>query len=202
MTAKREALRAKLIESAEKRMKTNGLTGLRARDITKDAGCALGGLYNAFGDLDELVLHVNARTLDRLSAEIEAARDGLAPQAALLSIAHGYTRFARENRALWDALFDHKLAEGTQAPDWFREHQRGVMAHVVAALADLQPDMPEAVLHLRARTYFSAIHGVVAISLQERFVGLPGDDLEAEIERLVGDILAGSLRASAASAVP
>jgi len=31
---------------------------------------------------------------------------------------------------------------------------------------------------------------------------VPGDDLEAEIERLVGDILAGSLRASAASAVP
>lgn len=196
MTAKRDALRAKLINAAEKRMRENGLTGLRAREITKDAGCALGGLYNAFGDLDELVLHVNARTLDRLSAEIETAREGLAPKDALLSIARAYASFARANRTLWDALFDHKLAEDAEAPDWFRIHQRGVMAHVVATLAAFHPDLPEETLHLRARTYFSAIHGIVAISLQGRFVGLPGDHLDAEIERFVGYILAGSLHSS------
>lgn len=202
MTAKRDALRAKLIEAAEKRMRTNGLTGLRARDITKDAGCALGGLYNAFGDLDELVLHVNARTLDYLSVEIAAAREGLSPRDALLAIALAYARFARSNRPLWDALFDHKLAEGAEAPDWFRTHQRGVMAHVVSALNAFQPDLPETTLLLRARTYFSAIHGVVAISLQGRFVGLPGDDLESEISRLVGYILEGSLGASQSGANP
>jgi len=192
MTAKRDALRAKLIDAAENRMKANGLTGLRARDITKDAGCALGGLYNAFGDLDELVLHVNARTLDSLSEAIATARDGLAPKDSLLAIALAYARFARENRTLWDALYDHKMPEGTEAPDWFRTHQRGVMAHVVGDLAALELNLPEETLHLRARTYFSAIHGIVAISLQGRFVGLPSDQLEAEIERIVGYILAGS----------
>jgi len=160
------------------------------------AGCALGGLYNAFGDLDELVLHVNARTLDSLNEAIASARDGLAPKESLLAIALVYARFARENRTLWDALFDHKMAEGTQAPDWFRTHQRGVMAHVVRGLAALEPDLPEETLHLHARTYFSAIHGIVVISLQGRFVGLPSDDLEAEIERIVGYILEGSKNAS------
>jgi len=196
MTAKRDALRTKLIEAAEKRMRENGLTGLRARDITKDAGCALGGLYNAFGDLDDLILHVNARTLDRLSTEIETARGTLAPDAALLSIALAYAKFARANRTLWDALFDHKLDENAETPDWFRTHQRGVMAHVVDALMELQPDLAEQTAHLRARTYFSAIHGIVAISLQGRFVGLPGADLEAEIERFVSDILVGSRNAA------
>ena len=41
MSKKRDALREKLIEAAEKRMEINGLTGLRARDITKDVGLSL-----------------------------------------------------------------------------------------------------------------------------------------------------------------
>jgi len=195
ISAKREALRTRLIDAAEQRMKANGLTGLRARDITSDAGCALGGLYTAFGDIDELVLHVNARTLDHLGQTLGAATEGQAPKDALLTVALEYARFARENRTLWDALFDHKPAEDTEAPDWFRAHQTGVMAHVVRPLAAVQPDLPEESLHLRARTCFSAIHGIVAISLQGRFVGLPGDHLEDEITRLVGYILAGSIDA-------
>lgn len=179
-------------------MQSNGLTGLRARDVTKDAGCALGGLYTAFGDLDDLILHVNARTLDRLSAAMAKAAEGQAPKDALLTIALEYARFADANRPLWDALFDHKPASDAPAPEWFRIHQRAVMRHVVEPLAAMQPDLPEDQLHLRARTYFSAVHGIVSISLQGRFVGLPGDQLEAEITRFVGYILTGSVNAQAA----
>lgn len=196
MSAKRDALRTKLIDAAEQRMRANGLTGLRARDITKDAGCALGGLYNAFGDLDELVLHVNARTLDRLSDEIAKAREGLAPKGALLEIALTYARFAKENRTLWDALFDHKMPDNTDIPDWFRTHQSNVMAHVVGDLTALQPDLSPKKIHIRASTYFSAVHGIVAISLQRRFLGLPSDHLHEEIESFVGYILSDSLGAS------
>lgn len=196
MSAKRDALRTKLINAAERRMRTDGLIRLRARDITKDAGCALGGLYNAFGDLDELVLHVNARTLDHLSDEIAKAREGLPPKDALLAIALTYARFAQENRTLWDALYDHKMPDNADVPDWFRTHQSNVMAHVVGELAALQPDLLEETILIRASTYFSAIHGIVVVSLQGRFLGLPSDHLYKEIERFVGYILSGSLSAS------
>ncbi len=202
MTAKRDALREKLIKAAEKRMREDGLPGLRARDITKDAGCALGGLYTAFGGLDELILHVNARTLERLSIEIAAAREGLDPSDALHAIAKAYARFAKKNRTLWDALFDHTLTEGADAPDWFRMRQQGVMAQVVESLAAFQPDLSGQTLQLRARTYFSAIHGIVAISLQGRFVGLADDALEPEIARFVGYILEGSVAASTRDTTP
>jgi len=192
MSKKREALRERLIEAAEKRMEVNGLAGLRARDITKDAGCALGGLYTAFGDLNELILHINARTLDRLSTALAKAVTDLSPEKALLAIALEYAHFARDNRALWDALFDHNSGEHEPTPDWFKDRQRAVMSHVITPLHILQPSLSEADLHLRARTYFSAIHGIVSISLQGRFVGLPGDHLDAEVSRFVGVILTGS----------
>ena len=58
--ARREDLKGRLIEAAQARIQSSGLAGLRARDITADAGCALGALYTAFADLDDLILHVNS----------------------------------------------------------------------------------------------------------------------------------------------
>ncbi len=40
---KREDLKARLIYAARNRIADHGLANLRARDITQDAGCALGG---------------------------------------------------------------------------------------------------------------------------------------------------------------
>ena len=60
---KRDALRTKIIDLAQKRIAAHGLSSLRARDLAAEAGCALGGLYNMFEDIDALVLEVNARTL-------------------------------------------------------------------------------------------------------------------------------------------
>ena len=52
---KKAELRERLIQAARSRIRENGLSGLRARDITADAGCALGALYTAFEDIDTLV---------------------------------------------------------------------------------------------------------------------------------------------------
>ena len=67
---KREDLRARLIEAARNRIMADGLPALRARDVTQDAGCALGGLYTVFADLDDLVLHVNSLTLQAIEASL------------------------------------------------------------------------------------------------------------------------------------
>ena len=78
--AKREDLKARLIAATRARIEQSGLAGLRARDITKDAGCALGGLYNAFDDLDHLILTVNLETLTLMQEALgEAVADATDP---------------------------------------------------------------------------------------------------------------------------
>ena len=69
----RDDLKKRLIDAAEARIAAGGLRGLKARDVTADAGCALGALYNAFDDLDRLVLQVNSRTLARLGVALAAS---------------------------------------------------------------------------------------------------------------------------------
>ena len=71
--AKRAALKERLIDAAEMVIAQNGLRGLKARDVTAQAGCALGALYNAVQDLDQLVLLVNSRSLARLGAALHDA---------------------------------------------------------------------------------------------------------------------------------
>lgn len=68
--AKRDALRTRLIEVAESELSEHGLQGLKARNVTTKAACALGGLYNVVTDLDELVILVNSRTLARLGDQL------------------------------------------------------------------------------------------------------------------------------------
>ena len=201
MIGKREAKRAdlkdRLVAAARARIEKNGLKGLRARDITADADCALGALYNVFADLDDLILHANYATLMALDATMEAAaQTGDGPEACLRALARAYLQFALDNRNLWNALFEHSLPAGVPTPDWYQAGNAVLFRHVLEPLSVLEPGLSEDMLTTRARTAFAAVHGIVTISLEERFFGLPKDKLAAELDRFVA-VQAAGIRALA-----
>ena len=190
---KRDALRTKIIDLAHKRIAAHGLSSLRARDLAAEAGCALGGLYNMFEDIDALVLEVNARTLADIDHKmIDAVKANPPAPQQLKALAQAYLSFAREHPLSWRALFEHHLPEGRDVPDWYSESLTHLMARIAQPLALLQPDYTPDVLAKRARTMFAAVHGVVSISLDNRFVGLAPDTLDDELEHFVDVLLLGS----------
>jgi len=202
MSGKRETkrgdLRQRLIMAARDRIAAEGLASLRARDVTQDAGCALGGLYTVFRDLDDLVLHVNASTLDRLEADLVAALSPEADPARQLRIlAHGYLAFALAHRNLWAALFEHKVSDGVELPAGHLDKHMFLIQFIARPLAILNPGLGEEDLRIRALTLFSAVHGIISISLEGRFVGIPSARLEAELDAFVALLAAGSATAGA-----
>ena len=189
---RREDLRSRLIEAARARIIAGGLKGLRARDVTSDAGCALGALYNAFADLDDLIMHVNSMTLQRLDAAIGSALgDIVDPGETLKVLARSYLGFAREHEALWRALFDHHLPPDAAQPHWQLAEHEALIEHIVAPLAELQPQLDGKQLRIRGRSLFAAVHGIVSLSLERRFVGIAEADLANEIDQFVGTMVAG-----------
>jgi AcrR family transcriptional regulator len=188
----RDDLRKRLIDAAEARIAVQGLAGLKAREVTSDAGCALGALYNVFEDLDRLILHVNSRSLARLGAALEAAvpKDST-PKQVLLALAQGYVDFALANYQLWSALFNHRLPDGVEAPEWHREEHRVLIAQIIKPLQALRPDLQGVELVRRAKTVFAAVHGVVYLGLTARFVGTPREVLPAEVAALVEAMMRG-----------
>lgn len=183
--AKRADLKARLISAASRRIEESGLANLRARDVTADAGCALGGLYNAFDDLDHLIMVVNLETLSMMETALSEAATANTPREVLKQLAHAYARFAEANRRRWDALFDHHSADGSPAPNWMRAKNADLLTHIAKPLAAINPGASEETLNRRARTYFAAVHGIVSISLQGRFIGLPREALLTELNSVV-----------------
>lgn len=189
---KRENLRTRLIEAATQRIEADGLASLRARDVTQDASCALGGLYTVFSDLDDLVLHVNALTLGVIeqSLALSAMRDS-SPTDRLRNLARRYLDFAVAHRNLWKALFEHRLPDERPPPQWHMEQHLHLMGLIAEPLRDLQPGLGDEERAIRARTLFGAVHGVISISLEGRFIGLPLDRLAKEVDDFVATFAAG-----------
>jgi AcrR family transcriptional regulator len=190
---KREDLRARLLTAATARIEKAGVKGLRARDVTADAGCALGALYTAFHDLDELVIHINSRTLSKLGEALADASHAIGdPGDKLKCLAIAYVAFARENRNLWAALFDHRFPPTASVPQWHMAEQDALVRLIAAPLADLRPGLGEGELAVWSRTFFAAVHGIVSISLEDRFIGIPSGNLETELRRFVDILVAGA----------
>jgi AcrR family transcriptional regulator len=189
---KRDTLKARLIAAAKTRIESSGLAILRARDVTEDAGCALGALYNVFEDLDGLILEVNAQTLAVLDADVEAATTGAGDAGQRLRyLGQRYLAFALAHEKLWRALFELRLANERPLPDWILANQAKLLSHIAKPLAQLQPELNEQELMIRTRTMFAAVHGIVSLSLDNRFVSLATDTLPEEIDRFIGLLLKG-----------
>ncbi|KQU90419.1 hypothetical protein ASD00_03315 [Ensifer sp. Root31] len=186
MTDKRQAkkadLKARLIAAGTDLIREQGLKGLRARDIAERAGAALGGLYTVFDDLDALILRVNSDTLKRLETALNSA---VTPSAEIeetfLNLSLAYLKFALTERNLWAALFEHRMPEGVPVPDWHLAEHAFLIGLIAAPLAPHLPDASAEDVAIRARTFFSAVHGVIAVSLEGRFVGITPELLEREV---------------------
>ena len=71
--ARREELREALLAAVDRTVLAEGYQALRARDLAREVGCAVGAIYNAFPDLDALIFAAKGRTLDLLDRELARA---------------------------------------------------------------------------------------------------------------------------------
>jgi AcrR family transcriptional regulator len=185
---RRDRLREALVAAAEDTIAKGGLSELRARSLAEKAACAVGAIYNAVADLDELVLLANMRTLAALEQELTVARDhgdGAADTteaavAQLVRLAHAYLAFAAAHTPRWRALFDHQMP-GRDIPDWYRDEQHRLFRHVEEPLRILQPRANPKRRALLARSLFSAVHGLVRLGLEEKLQAIPVSALREQI---------------------
>jgi AcrR family transcriptional regulator len=163
--ARREKLKEALVDAASRAIAEQGFGGLKARTLAEEAGCAVGAIYNVVADLDELVLLANARTLASLERSLTAATaNGTGPDWAigqLVTLALTYLEFAASHRRQWQALFDHRLASGSEAPEWYQRELERLFGYV------------------------AAVHGLVALGLEEKLQFIPLPALREQVTTIV-----------------
>ncbi len=189
--ARKAALREKLIDLAEAQIEAEGLISLRARDLAKEAGCAVGAIYSHFDDLHALTLEVNGRTFIRLGAVVGAAvedAEGKAPNERLIAMSHAYLGFAAEHPKLWRALFDVQMSSDGPVPEWYSAAMMRLFRFISEPLAEIFPDFDARELDLMTRTLFSSVHGITLLGLENRISGVPGEQLRTMIRLLLEQV--------------
>lgn len=189
-----EELRELILQAATELIESEGLAGLSAREIARRIGYSPGTLYNVFDNLDDLVLTIEGRMLDRLAAQLrEIGADG-DPQDRLRRLAQAYLRFTHENPRLWNLLFEHHMPASAEVPASYQAKLEGLMARVEDALAPVMGNEDPAALKRAARVLWAGVHGITSLSTTDKLSSISTEAAGPLVDDLVTTYLAGLQR--------
>jgi AcrR family transcriptional regulator len=194
-----QQLRELIVDAAQDIIQVQGLAGLSAREIARRIEYSPGTIYNMFENLDDVVLHVEARVLDALDKRLASIlQDGNSGD-KVGHLAQAYLAFTHEKPRLWNLLFEHHMPANTQLPGWYQQKLELLMGKVEEALAPLFPQGREADRQRAARVLWAGVHGITSLSTADKLSVVTTETANRLVEDLVSTYLAG-LASGAASA--
>ncbi|MCB1873389.1 MAG: TetR/AcrR family transcriptional regulator [Gammaproteobacteria bacterium] len=165
----REEIHEMALSAAEQIVREQGYGGLSARKVAGAIGYTVGTLYLVFDNLDDLILQVNSRTLDRLHAQMLQEQSAHAPaRERLLQLGHSYIRFANEDPHRWGMIFEHRFPPEQETPAWFRVKVERMFALVEARLEPLAGEHSANEIAQAARALWSGVHGICILAITDR----------------------------------
>jgi AcrR family transcriptional regulator len=147
-----------LVLEGHKHLAEVGFARFSAREVAKRIGYSIGTLYNVFGTYDRFIVALNTRTFQLWAKDLRAALDACGGD-RIRCLVENYFRFARMNRNLWLAIYDHHLPADFVMPeeqDWLRSE---LMHIVVREVTVALPVTAQSQAPLLARSLLASVHG-------------------------------------------
>ncbi|WP_342360749.1 TetR/AcrR family transcriptional regulator [Terrarubrum flagellatum] len=195
---RRSRQRTEMARLAVEIVENDGLAGLQARRIAERADCAVGTVYNLFGDLDGVIIAANEETLREIMAACSEALAQMdqagAAEDRLIALARAYASYAEAHPKRFDALFTHRAAADREFPESFTKLTDDLFALLGRVFADATAPMDAHERDVAARALWASVHGIVTLGLQDR-VGLLTRE---EIAPAIGHIVKAAVRGMAA----
>ncbi len=191
------SLKEAIIDSAYQIVLQQGEKHLTMRKLTQDVGCALGMPYKIFSSLDEIILCINARTLDNLYTKLASAHQHNTTQnlySSIHTLADAYVTYAKENPALWKMLFNYTINDEhlIPTPDWYVEKVQKLFTLVENTLREnLTSPMEEQELQITAHCLWSSVHGITTLVIGGTFERTPFSDSDKLLASLLSRYLEG-----------
>ncbi len=186
-----EELRELIIQATTEIVEEDGLEGLSAREIAKRIGYSPGTLYNVFENLDDILLTIEARLLDRLAERLAKTDASGTPQERLKRLTDAYFAFTQERPKLWNLLVEHRLPVGKDLPPWYRAKLECLLTPLEEALAPLIGGKNAGEQKRAARALWAGVHGMTSLSTAAKLAPVTGPASAALVDDLVSTYLAG-----------
>jgi AcrR family transcriptional regulator len=188
----REEIREMALTAAEQIVVEHGYAGFSARKVAAAIGYTVGTLYLVFENIDDLILHINARTLDRLHTKMTDSQiDSEDARNYVLQLGLAYIQFANDDPHRWAMVFEHRLAENRPMPDWYQDKITRMFAMVEEGLEPLSKQRPRHEITQAAGALWGGVHGICILALTDK-LGMSGVDSVQELTHsLISNYLKG-----------
>lgn len=150
-----------------------------------------------FENLDDLIVHLNERTVLELRASLERIRGRTGqPAQNLRLLVAAYLGYALLNTARWRLVFEHRLPDGQKAPPTYAGHTAAIFALVRQKLSEAGVGDETSVDEI-ATALWGGVHGICMLAV----TGKLQVATQASVQRLL-DVLLDQFLDDAASAAP
>ncbi len=154
------------IDAAAKIVETEGFQSLTARKVASKIGYTVGTLYHVFRNFDDLVIHLNARTIDEMAALIQrGVKRKRRPESRIRTMTEVYVNFATENPDRWRLVFEHQAPRGLPTPELMKVRRDVLFEMVADNLRELSPKHLEQEINHTATALWSGVHGICILAL-------------------------------------
>ena len=186
----KEEIREMVISSGLNLIKNSGFSAFSTRQIAKEIGYSAGTLYNVFESYDDIVLHINAVTLDDMRKFIEEGLDPKLKNAkAIKQLARLYIDFAHKNRNSWSALFEYNITSELDLPECYNQRIEKLFSIVESILSKFISKKSEALKY--SKVIWASIHGIYALSLTKKLNVADTASVEILTDSLIENYLRG-----------
>ena len=178
-----------LVVEGHKHLAEVGFARFSAREVAKRIGYSIGTLYNVFGTYDRFMVALNTRTFQLWAKDLRTALDACEGD-RIQCLVESYFHFARANRNLWLAIYDHHLPADFVMPeeqDWLRGELTHIVVHEVTAVL---PDLAKTSGQTLARSLLASVHGHCVFDLAGSFALMGQEEPIAMALARVRDTLA------------
>lgn len=188
---KREELYDMVLAAAARIVETAGDATLSARNVARAVGYSPGTLYNLFDNFDDLVVHLNGRTLDALFASLREVPLAGDPATDVAALCRRYVTFLDQNPNLCDLLFNSSYGPGYHPPDWYRQKIANGLEILSAALAPIFAGSARERVTDTARTLWASLHGICALSRNGKLDVIGAQSRDAMLKILIANFMTG-----------
>lgn len=185
-----EEIKEMVLTAAENIVIEDGFSALTVRKIAMEIGYTVGSIYMVFANMADLVMHLNARTLDDIAAQLEQVQEP-SPEQCIEGLAKTYLYYASTQFNRWHLIFETHLPEGAQMPDWYQAKVDDLFSRVEARFAELAPLRVEDEGKRAARALWGGIHGICVLSLNGALDRVGVHDVEESVVLLVRNFIRG-----------
>lgn len=187
----RAELRDLILAEGHAQMAATGFAHFSARAVAKAIGYSIGTVYNVFGTHDALVLAINARTVEQWTADLHRRLEDVEGD-RIASLVRGYFDFVLSNRHAWAAIYDHRLADPADIPDWYVTVVGELTGTMRREVQRVLPNLSREEVAALSRSLLASVHGHCVFALNGTFAQLgEAAPLDAALAR-VREAIAGA----------